>query len=68
MEDVSIGLEHVDLLNLCDWLDVELLELGLQLLVITTAALVCLLYNSSGRSLSTVREFVSNSNSVIVAH
>jgi hypothetical protein len=43
VDDVSIALEHVNLLNRLDGLDVELLESGLQLLVVGAGALVDLL-------------------------
>ena len=39
MDDVPVRLEHVDLLNRLDWLNVELLEGCLQLLVIHSCAL-----------------------------
>lgn len=54
MDDVAIGLEHVDLLNSLDRLDIELLERCLQLLVVHTRALVHLLDLSSRCALSTV--------------
>ena len=43
MDDVSVALEHVDLLNSLDGLDIELLERGLKLLVVGAGALVDLL-------------------------
>jgi hypothetical protein len=43
VDDVSVALEHVDLLDRLDGLDVQLLERGLQLLVIGAGALVDLL-------------------------
>jgi hypothetical protein len=43
VDDVAVALEHVDLLDRLDGLDVELLERGLQLLVIGAGALVDLL-------------------------
>ena len=54
MDDVSIGLEHVDLLNSLDWLNIELLERRLQLLVIHSCALVDLLDLSSRCAFSTI--------------
>jgi hypothetical protein len=54
VDNVSIGLEHVYLLNSLDRLDIELLERRLQLLVVHTRALVYLLDLSSRRALSTV--------------
>ena len=54
MDDVSICLEHVDLLNCLNRLNIELLELCLQLLVIPSSALVDLLHLSSWRSLSAI--------------
>lgn len=43
MNDVAVALEHVDLLDGLDGLDVELLQGGLELLVVTARALVDLL-------------------------
>jgi hypothetical protein len=43
VDDVAVALEHVDLLNRLDGLDVELLERCLQLLVVGAGALVDLL-------------------------
>lgn len=43
MNDIPILLEHVDLLNGLDRLDVELLERGLQFLVVRAGCLVHLL-------------------------
>jgi hypothetical protein len=40
MNDVSVFLEHVDLLDRLDGLDVKLLERGLQLLVVGAGRLV----------------------------
>ena len=54
MDDVAVSLEHVDLLNSLDWLNIELLERRLQLLVIHSCALVDLLDLSSRCALSTV--------------
>ena len=54
MDDVAIGLEHVDLLDSLNRLDIELLERRLQLLVVHTRALMYLLDLSSRCALSTV--------------
>ena len=54
MDDVAVRLEHVDLLNGRDGLDVHLLESGLELLVVTTTGSVDLLDLSSGSTLATV--------------
>jgi hypothetical protein len=54
VDDISIGLEHVDLLNSLDRLNIELLERRLQLFVVHTSALVHLLDLSSRCALSAV--------------
>ena len=54
MDDVAVRLEHVDLLNGRDGLDVHLLEGGLELLVVTTTGSVDLLDLSSGSTLSAI--------------
>jgi hypothetical protein len=54
VDNVAVRLEHVDLLNGRDGLDVHLLEGGLELLVVTTAGSVDLLDLSSGSTLATV--------------
>lgn len=54
VDDVAVRLEHVDLLNGLDGLDVHLLEGGLKLLVVDTRGLVDLLEVSSGSTLATV--------------
>lgn len=59
MDDISVGFEHVDLLNGLDGLDVELLQGSLQLLVVCACALVDLLDLSSWRAFSTVHSTVS---------
>lgn len=59
VDDVSIRLEHVDLLNGLNRLDIQLLERSLQLLVVNTASLMNLLDLSSRCALSTVELFVS---------
>lgn len=63
MDDVAVGLEHVDLLNRLDGLDIELLQRRLQLLVVHSRALVNLLDLSSRRALSTIDPLVSSSTS-----
>ena len=59
MDNVAIALEHVDLLNCLDGLDVHLLECRLQLLVVCAGRLVGLLDLSSWGSLSSVRRLLS---------
>lgn len=54
VDDVAVRLEHVDLLDGRDGLDVHLLEGGLELLVVTTTGSVDLLDLSSGSTLATV--------------
>lgn len=54
VDDVAVGLEHVDLLDGLDGLSVELLQLGLELLVIGVGSGGSALGGSSGSSLSTV--------------
>lgn len=46
MDDITIRLEHVDLLDLLDRLDIHLLERRLQLLVVRAGALVNFLHLS----------------------
>jgi hypothetical protein len=53
VNDVAILLEHVDLLDGLDWLDVQLLQRSLQLLVVGTGGLVDLLRLPSGGALAT---------------
>ena len=52
MNDIAVLLEHVHLLDGLDGLHAQLLERGLQLLVVRAAALVHLLDFPPGRSLS----------------
>jgi len=59
VDDVAVRLEHVDLLNGRDGLDVHLLESGLELLVVTTTGSVDLLDLSSGSTLATVHRSTS---------
>jgi hypothetical protein len=55
VDDVAVGLEHVDLLDGLDGLSVQLLEGGLELPVIGVGPSGRALDGSSGRSLSTAR-------------
>lgn len=52
VDDISVLLEHVDLLDGLDGLDVHLLKGGLELLVIGTGGLVDLLDLAAGRTLA----------------
>lgn len=52
MDDVAIALEHVDLLNGLNRLNIEFLQRSLELLVIGAGALVDLLDLSPGSTLS----------------
>lgn len=54
MDDVAVGLEHVDLLNGLDGLDVELLQGGLELLVVGGGAGRRALDLSAGGALAAV--------------
>lgn len=54
MNDVAVALEHVDLLNLLNGLNIQLLEVCLQLLVIGTSSLVDLLDLASRGTLASV--------------
>lgn len=54
VDDVSVALEHVDLLNSLDGLYVELLQRSLELLVVGTGALVDLLDLPAGSALASV--------------
>ena len=63
MNDVSIALEHVDLLNRLDRLHIKLLQRRLQLLVIGAGALVDLLDFSPGRTLATITSKLVTSSS-----
>lgn len=53
VDDVAVGLEHVDLLNCLDGLHVQLLESSLELLVIVGAAGDVALLLVSGGALAT---------------
>ena len=55
MNDVAIALEHVDLLNGLDGLDIELLQRRLEFLVVGAGALVDLLDLSAGSSLAAIQ-------------
>ena len=55
VDDIPVRLEHVDLLNCLDRLNIELLQRRLQLLVIHSGALVYLLDLSSWCAFSTIR-------------
>jgi hypothetical protein len=54
VNDIAVRLEHIDLLDLLDRLDVHLLQRGLQLLVVGAAALVDLLDLPSRCALASV--------------
>lgn len=54
VDDVAVRLEHVDLLDGLDGLDVHLLECGLELLVVDTSGLVDLLDVPAGGTLAAV--------------
>ena len=54
VDDVAVRLEHVDLLDGLDGLDVQLLKSSLELLVVTATASVDLLDLSSGGALAAV--------------
>lgn len=54
VDDVAVFLEHVDLLNSLDGLDVHLLQGGLELLVVGAGGLVDLLDLAAGSTLASV--------------
>ena len=54
MDDVSVALEHVHLLNGLDGLDVKLLKGSLQLLVVGSGALVHLLDLPAGCAFASI--------------
>jgi hypothetical protein len=54
VDDVAILLEHVDLLNSLDGLDVQLLEGGLELLVVGISGAVDLLDLAAGSALASI--------------
>ena len=59
MNDVAVALEHVDLLNSLNGLDVQLLECALKLLVIGTGRPVDLLDLPAGCALASVTQLAS---------
>lgn len=59
VDDVSIGLEHVYLLNGLYGLNIQLLQGCLKLLVVRARTLVHLLDFPSRRAFATIRSFVS---------
>lgn len=59
MDDVSVLLEHVNLLDGLDGLDVHLLQGGLELLVVGTGGLMDLLDLAAGSTLASVVLLVS---------
>jgi hypothetical protein len=59
VDDISIGLEHVHLLNGLYWLNIQLLQGGLKLLVVRASALVHLLDLPSRRAFAAMQAFVS---------
>jgi hypothetical protein len=58
VDDVAVLLEHVDLLDALDGLDVQLLESGLELLVIGAGVADDLLDLAAGSTLATVKLLV----------
>jgi hypothetical protein len=58
VDDVAVLLEHVDLLDALDGLDVQLLESGLELLVIGAGVADDLLDLAAGCTLATVKLLV----------
>lgn len=59
MDDVAVRLEHVDLLDGLDGLDVHLLEGGLELLVVGAGVALDLLDLAAGSALASVDNRVS---------
>lgn len=59
MDNIAVLLEHVDLLDGLDGLDVHLLQGGLELLVIGAGGLVDLLDLAAGSTLASVLALVS---------
>jgi hypothetical protein len=55
MDDISVALEHIDLLNGLDRLHIQLLQARLQLLVVGTSALVDLLDLPAWGAFATIR-------------
>lgn len=64
MDDVAVLLEHVDLLDALDGLDVQLLEGGLELLVIGARVADDLLDLAAGSTLATVKLLVGLSSTL----
>jgi hypothetical protein len=60
VNDVAVRLEHVDLLDLGDGLDVHLLEGSLELLVVGAGRPVDLLLHTSGGTLATVSQALAS--------
>lgn len=60
VDDVAVFLEHVDLLNALDGLDVQLLESGLELLVIGAGVADDLLDLAAGSTLATMKLLVGS--------
>ena len=60
VDDVAVRLEHVDLLNLGDGLDVHLLEGSLELLVVGARRPVDLLLHTSGGTLAAVSQALAS--------
>lgn len=58
VDDVAVLLEHVDLLNALDGLDVQLLEGGLELLVIGAGVADDLLDLAAGGTLASIKLLV----------
>ena len=59
VNDIAVALEHVDLLNSLDGLDVQLLKRSLELLVVGTSGPVDLLDLPAGCALSTIAQLAS---------
>lgn len=62
VNDVAVALEHVDLLDGLDGLDVQLLKRGLELLVVGASGPVDLLDLPAGCALSTIAQLASHSD------
>ena len=58
MNDGTVVLEHVDLLDTGDWVDLKLFQLGLKFLVISVGCLVNNLLLSAGGTLLLVRRSI----------
>lgn len=66
MDNVAVFLEHVDFLNRLDGLDVQLLQRGLQLLVVCARRLVHLFRFSPRRAFASVCEQRGSVSSVLI--